>query len=230
MELYLGTCSFKLSNPSVRIVKGVFQRQSWKPHFKDLNISPLPCLYIFKALVYFKKFKFWVESYYNFIKHKYSPTTKETRDGDRWRSIVFSGATLCNNLLNIFFTITALIKSQVLLLNTFNVQRFPFCTIILFCCVCLHYMWLLIFVIYNVSLYLHVLHWRIEWSHLLYMMSESKCTEYVQSIMIKKTKRVHEWPQLSWWNISFSHRKVVRSRPATAYPDSWRRCSPLGFP
>jgi hypothetical protein len=45
---------FKLQKRVVRIISGVSRLSSWRQLFKDLNLLPLPCMYIFEIVCYIK--------------------------------------------------------------------------------------------------------------------------------------------------------------------------------
>jgi hypothetical protein len=45
---------FKLQKRAIRIISGVNRLSSWGQLFKDLNLLPLPCMYILKSVCYIK--------------------------------------------------------------------------------------------------------------------------------------------------------------------------------
>jgi hypothetical protein len=49
-----GKTIFKLQKRVIRIISGVSRLSSYRQLFKDLNLLPLPCMYIFKLVSYIK--------------------------------------------------------------------------------------------------------------------------------------------------------------------------------
>jgi hypothetical protein len=49
-----GKTIFKLQKQVVRIISGVSRSYSCRQLFKDLNLNPLPCMYIFEIVCYIK--------------------------------------------------------------------------------------------------------------------------------------------------------------------------------
>lgn len=52
---YLTQRVFKLQKRAIRLISGVAPRESCRPLFKQLNILPLPALYIYKVLLFARK-------------------------------------------------------------------------------------------------------------------------------------------------------------------------------
>jgi hypothetical protein len=60
LQISLNTCNFfisfifKLQKRVIRIISGVDRLSSCRQHFKELDLLPLPCMYIFELVYYIK--------------------------------------------------------------------------------------------------------------------------------------------------------------------------------